>query len=138
MARRGKPAGQGTVRSRPKDTSIAPRAAPLAAGRPPAARHWRIMRPRTTAPRTPRDTPAAGPSWRPPPPDRSNRQVASHRVASFLPRILALNRRWCFTAPRHAAAIEQTHMDRTKPSFQELILRLHDYWSAQGCVILQP
>jgi glycyl-tRNA synthetase alpha chain len=24
------------------------------------------------------------------------------------------------------------------PSFQELILRLHAYWSAQGCVILQP
>jgi glycyl-tRNA synthetase alpha chain len=24
------------------------------------------------------------------------------------------------------------------PSFQELILRLHQYWSAQGCVILQP
>ncbi len=26
----------------------------------------------------------------------------------------------------------------TKPSFQALILRLHDYWSRQGCVILQP
>ena len=25
-----------------------------------------------------------------------------------------------------------------KPSFQELILRLHAYWAAQGCVILQP
>ena len=24
------------------------------------------------------------------------------------------------------------------PSFQELILRLHAYWAAQGCVILQP
>lgn len=24
------------------------------------------------------------------------------------------------------------------PSFQQLILTLHDYWSAQGCVILQP
>ena len=24
------------------------------------------------------------------------------------------------------------------PSFQDLILRLHHYWSAQGCVILQP
>ena len=24
------------------------------------------------------------------------------------------------------------------PSFQELILRLHHFWSAQGCVILQP
>src|SRR5918993_3663157 len=23
-------------------------------------------------------------------------------------------------------------------SFQKLILTLHDYWSAQGCVILQP
>jgi glycyl-tRNA synthetase alpha chain len=29
-------------------------------------------------------------------------------------------------------------MDRPKPSFQALILRLHDYWSRQGCVILQP
>jgi glycyl-tRNA synthetase alpha chain len=26
----------------------------------------------------------------------------------------------------------------SKPSFQELILRLHQFWSAQGCVILQP
>ena len=25
-----------------------------------------------------------------------------------------------------------------KPSFQALILRLHEFWSAQGCVILQP
>ena len=25
-----------------------------------------------------------------------------------------------------------------KPSFQELILRLHQFWSRQGCVILQP
>jgi len=25
-----------------------------------------------------------------------------------------------------------------KPSFQEIILRLHAYWAAQGCVILQP
>ena len=29
-------------------------------------------------------------------------------------------------------------MHGTKPSFQALILRLHDYWSRQGCVILQP
>jgi glycyl-tRNA synthetase alpha chain len=27
---------------------------------------------------------------------------------------------------------------RTTPSFQDLILRLHAYWSRQGCVILQP
>ena len=26
----------------------------------------------------------------------------------------------------------------TPPSFQDMILRLHAYWSAQGCVILQP
>jgi len=26
----------------------------------------------------------------------------------------------------------------TPPSFQQLILTLHDYWSARGCVILQP
>ena len=24
------------------------------------------------------------------------------------------------------------------PSFQDLILRLHAFWAAQGCVILQP
>jgi len=30
-------------------------------------------------------------------------------------------------------------MDTAKPlSFQDLILRLHGFWSAQGCVILQP
>jgi len=29
-------------------------------------------------------------------------------------------------------------MPGTTPSFQALILRLHDYWSRQGCVILQP
>jgi glycyl-tRNA synthetase alpha chain len=29
-------------------------------------------------------------------------------------------------------------MHATKPSFQALILRLHDYWSREGCVILQP
>ncbi len=29
-------------------------------------------------------------------------------------------------------------MDAAKPSFQALILRLHDFWSRQGCVILQP
>ena len=29
--------------------------------------------------------------------------------------------------------------DPAKPlSFQDLILTLHDYWSGQGCVILQP
>ena len=27
---------------------------------------------------------------------------------------------------------------QTPPSFQDLILRLHAYWSRQGCVILQP
>jgi glycyl-tRNA synthetase alpha chain len=26
----------------------------------------------------------------------------------------------------------------TAPSFQDIILRLHNYWAAQGCVILQP
>ena len=26
----------------------------------------------------------------------------------------------------------------TPLSFQQLILRLHDYWAKQGCVILQP
>jgi len=29
-------------------------------------------------------------------------------------------------------------MASTPPSFQQLILTLHDYWSARGCVILQP
>ncbi|MBS0504107.1 MAG: glycine--tRNA ligase subunit alpha [Proteobacteria bacterium] len=28
--------------------------------------------------------------------------------------------------------------DARAPSFQELILRLHNYWSEQGCLILQP
>ena len=28
--------------------------------------------------------------------------------------------------------------DATPPSFQDLILRLHNFWAAQGCVILQP
>ncbi len=29
--------------------------------------------------------------------------------------------------------------DPAKPlSFQEMILRLHSFWSAQGCLILQP
>ena len=27
---------------------------------------------------------------------------------------------------------------QTKPSFQDLILRLHHFWARQGCVILQP
>jgi len=29
-------------------------------------------------------------------------------------------------------------MGSTPPSFQQLILTLHEYWSARGCVILQP
>jgi len=29
-------------------------------------------------------------------------------------------------------------MSSTKPSFQELILRLQTYWAAQGCALLQP
>ncbi|MBV9735625.1 MAG: glycine--tRNA ligase subunit alpha [Acidisphaera sp.] len=29
-------------------------------------------------------------------------------------------------------------MDQKRPSFQDLILRLHAFWGAQGCVILQP
>ena len=29
-------------------------------------------------------------------------------------------------------------MQQTTPSFQDLILRLHGFWSRQGCVILQP
>ncbi|GAA4765561.1 glycine--tRNA ligase subunit alpha [Stakelama sediminis] len=29
-------------------------------------------------------------------------------------------------------------MAETAPSFQRMILTLHDYWSARGCVILQP
>jgi glycyl-tRNA synthetase alpha chain len=31
-----------------------------------------------------------------------------------------------------------SRQDATPPSFQDLILRLHRFWSAQGCVILQP
>ncbi len=29
-------------------------------------------------------------------------------------------------------------VEKTPLSFQDMILRLHEYWSAQGCVILQP
>ena len=29
-------------------------------------------------------------------------------------------------------------MTASIPSFQELILRLHQFWSGQGCIILQP
>src|SRR3954452_5513284 len=29
-------------------------------------------------------------------------------------------------------------MNRPVPSFQDIILRLHGFWSRQGCVILQP
>ena len=32
----------------------------------------------------------------------------------------------------------RTTTPTAKPSFQALILRLHEFWSAQGCVILQP
>ena len=38
--------------------------------------------------------------------------------------------------PRNQTEFGQ--MQGTMPSFQALILRLHDYWSRQGCVILQP
>src|SRR4051812_7835290 len=40
----------------------------------------------------------------------------------------------CITpgAPYGARAMSE------KPSFQDLILRLHAFWAAQGCVILQP
>ena len=33
---------------------------------------------------------------------------------------------------------ETKPMTGTKPSFQDIILRLHAFWAAQGCVILQP
>ena len=33
---------------------------------------------------------------------------------------------------------EGTFVGQQPLSFQTLILTLHDYWSAQGCVILQP
>jgi glycyl-tRNA synthetase alpha chain len=33
---------------------------------------------------------------------------------------------------------QQTVDTKSPPSFQSLILTLHDYWSKQGCVILQP
>ncbi len=40
--------------------------------------------------------------------------------------------------PRFCAC-EASPMPAEKPlSFQALILKLHDYWSRQGCVILQP
>ena len=38
-----------------------------------------------------------------------------------------------------AAAKTALSVDPTSPpSFQRLILTLHDYWSRQGCLILQP
>ncbi len=39
-------------------------------------------------------------------------------------------------SPRNQLIPVQMH--GTKLSFQALILRLHDYWAGQGCVILQP
>src|SRR5690348_16093295 len=50
-----------------------------------------------------------------------------HRVAHIAPVL--------YVAP-HSTHHGQMH--GTKPSFQALILRLHDYWSRQGCVLLQP
>ena len=35
------------------------------------------------------------------------------------------------------AGAKQIDVDKP-PSFQTLILTLHDYWSRQGCLILQP
>jgi glycyl-tRNA synthetase alpha chain len=35
-------------------------------------------------------------------------------------------------------AIRKVRRAMNKPSFQDLILRLHAFWSQQGCVILQP
>ncbi len=43
---------------------------------------------------------------------------------------------WC--APRKAEPTIRDERRPTSPSFQELILRLHGFWAAQGCVILQP
>src|SRR6201999_4052288 len=41
----------------------------------------------------------------------------------------------CLMAPFQPVG---TMMQQATPSFQELILRLHGFWSRQGCVILQP
>src|SRR3954451_21621528 len=40
-------------------------------------------------------------------------------------------------AMRDRSAARMT-MNRPVPSFQDIILRLHGFWSRQGCVILQP
>src|SRR5579885_2172319 len=50
-----------------------------------------------------------------------------HAVAGF-PQVLYVARQSTFSGQMRA----------NTPSFQALILRLHDYWSRQGCVILQP
>lgn len=41
-------------------------------------------------------------------------------------------------APAQAPGIPQAAPGTRPPSFQEIILRLHAYWSAQGCLVLQP
>src|SRR6476646_2790662 len=51
-------------------------------------------------------------------------------VVAIAPRARVL-----YVAPR---LTESLQMHGTKLSFQALILRLHDYWSRQDCVILQP
>jgi glycyl-tRNA synthetase alpha chain len=40
-----------------------------------------------------------------------------------------------YVAPK---STDPSQMNGKTPSFQALILRLHDYWSRHGCVILQP
>ena len=48
---------------------------------------------------------------------------------------IALRARVLYVAPR---LTESLQMHGAKLSFQALILRLHEYWSRQDCVILQP
>src|SRR3712207_57061 len=40
--------------------------------------------------------------------------------------------------PMQTASLAEAPARANPPSFQELILRLHAYWSAQGCLVLQP
>jgi len=40
--------------------------------------------------------------------------------------------------PAQAPGTPQAAPGTRPPSFQEIILRLHAYWSAQGCLVLQP
>ncbi len=60
-----------------------------------------------------------------------------HAMMCFLPRPEALRGRLYLTSELSSVTFQPS--DRGKPlSFQNMILRLHTFWSEQGCAILQP